>query len=421
VKSLLEINQAKEILSKYLISQRGGTVAGYEKNVKLDNIPKIDFGKLKDASNAIGKYSKVIYEGIMIPLVKSDVLAARTSWLSFYRKYLTDNKVDFKGWETEGKTPNESAAAYAEHMVSRLQNPNDATAMANLYKEGGKGFGTILKNIVLPFSTFQVNQRMRMTSDVKKIMFGTGEARVEAVKSLAGAIVEQAIFNSIKTYIIATAVTSGANAILSMYGIDTQITEKDKLKKFISNVANDTFLSGLGSQVPYWSIKGFNSIYSAATGDKNKLIYQYEPKEGAANYGAFGTYGVLLQSIASMYEQTGYLDGKADMVIKGGTPDKYVTKEVELSPEEKNIVYTSFLVDALGLAGVSDADVLRMNTKVKYAMQRYFSEKYGGNYKLNIFTKPKAEKEKEKSSGSGGELKGGIGGGNIGGKLKGGF
>lgn len=384
---------AKELMSKHLISQRGGTQAGYDRGVQLTRIPRIELNNIRDVANKTGEVSKAIYDGTMKALTTSDVAAARVAWLSYYKKYLVENKIEFKDWKTENEKPNESAAAYAEHMVSRTQNPNDATAMARLYQEGGKGFGQVIKNIVLPFSTFQVNQRMRMTSDVKKILYGSSEVKAEAVKSLVGTIVEQAVFNSIKTYIIGAGVTAGANAILSAYGFDEQVSTGDQEKKFISNTLNDTFLSGFGSAAPKMVNKGANSIYSAITNDNNKLLYTYEPKEGTTDWGAWGVYGVTFGAISDMYNRVGLLDGKADMVTKGGLKGTEETQEVEMSQQEQNMAITNFIVDALGLVGVSDADLLRMNSKLKFVLDSEMKKKYGGETSIKIYSKPKKSKQ----------------------------
>ena len=399
-KSVVDLfnSDANDLMSKYLISQRGGTKAGYDRGVQLTKIPKIDFNNIRETASKLGEVSKSVYDATMLALTKSDVAAAKAAWMSYYKKYLVDNKIDFESWAIEKSQPNESAASYAEHMVSRSQNPNDATAMARLYQEGGRGFGQVLKNIVLPFSTFQVNQRMRMTSDVKKILYGSAENKAAAVKSLMGAIVEQAVFNAIKTYIIGTGITAGANALLAAYGIDEELQDSGKEKKFISNTLNDVFLSGFGSAVPKLVIKGANSIYSAATNDSKALLYSYEPKEGNPNFGAWGVYGVPMGAVYDMYNRIGMLDGTADMVTKGGLSGREETTEVELSPEEKSMVMTNFIVDALGLVGVSDADVLRLNGKLKYALDNQMKKKYGKATTIKIYSKPKSGTTKKESS-----------------------
>ena len=121
-----------------------------------------------------------------------------------YLKNNTDRNISSIDWQNEHKNPNQDAAAYAEQMVSRLQNANDSSSMADAFKDTNTA-KRVLKNMALPYSTFAVNQRARMTSDLQKIIHGSIDGREDALKSLSATIVEQAVFNGIKLYVLKNA------------------------------------------------------------------------------------------------------------------------------------------------------------------------------------------------------------------------
>ena len=181
--------------------------------------------------------------------------------------------------------------------------------------------------------------------------------------------------------------------------------DKNKDKKFVSNTLNDTFLSGFGSVAPRLVMQGANSIFSSITNDKDTFLYVYEPKEGQQDWSAWGVYGVTAGALNDLYNRVGSLDGTTDLVTKGGIESKYEKREVELTPEETSLIRTSFIVDALGLIGVSDADLLRMNQKIKLQMDRNMQKKYGGETSIQIYKSgekaeeydPKLKERREKA------------------------
>ena len=79
--------------------------------------------------------------------------------------------------------------------------------MADAFKNTNT-YAKVFKNLFMPYSTFAVNQRARMTSDMQKIIHGSIDGRAEAFKSLIATISEQAVFNSFKIYVLANGAQS---------------------------------------------------------------------------------------------------------------------------------------------------------------------------------------------------------------------
>lgn len=395
------------LFKKYAIGLRGDTQGGLNREVTLNEIAGANYGNYWDnATTKIKGKSERIADFIMSALTKSDVSVARTSWLAYYMQNLKDQGIDINtiDWKTEHEHANERAAAYAEQQVSRTQNPNDTSSLAPFYRDS-RGASGFFKNLVLPFSTFSVNSRVRMTNDVQKIL--NGGKSDEAYRSLAGTLAETIAFNAIKVYLIAALTTAGARDIASMFGMWGDGDDKDaenkadlnisiagndinmssNTKKVIANSASDFFFSGLGSLTQTKMNEGINALYNIAAvesfkdGTINKypsLFYSKSPTDPTPDYNSYGLYGILASKIAGMknsarYSLTGTYPG-----VNINSQDETVT----LTPEERKLYSISFVIDALGIAGISDADLLVLNQRLKSISDKKLAEKYGVQDKL---------------------------------------
>ncbi|MFT3946157.1 MAG: hypothetical protein QM763_04205 [Agriterribacter sp.] len=395
------------LFKNYSIGLRGDTKAGLSREVTLNEIASAQFGNLWDnASTQIIEKGKKITHFIMSALTKSDVSVARTSWLAYYMQSLKDQGIDFKNidWKTEHEHPNEIAAAYAEQQVSRTQNPNDTSSLAPFYRES-RGASAFFKNLVLPFSTFSVNSRVRLTNDVQKILYGGN--KTEAFKSLAGTMAETVAFNAIKIYLISYLTTAGARGIASMYGMwgddddesadnkaelninvaGTDLSVSANTKKLIANSASDFFFSGLGSLTQAKMNEGINLLYKASAvesykdGTVNKfpsLFYSKSLTDPTPDYSGYGLYGILASKVAAMKNSARYSLTGSYAGVNPFRQDETVT----LTPEEQELYTISFIIDAFGVAGISDADLLTLNQKLKWIADKKLADKYGVQDKL---------------------------------------
>lgn len=410
------------------IATRGGAKAGYNHDADVAAIERSITANnfRRNTKEVLGKVAKIA-EASMSALVKSDVSVARTSWLAYYMQDLKRQGTDLStvDWKKAHESFNEEAAAYAEQMVSRSQNPNNNTELATYYRDV-KGLGSVLKNLLLPFSSFSTNQRVRMTNDVQKLFKG-GE-KAEAARSLAATALETGVFNAIKIYFLAGMLTTPASrALAALFGMwddddekkaddyesidikigDSTFNVSDKQKRLAANVMNDYFFSGLGGSVQQASQKGMNWIYSNMASEeypnggnpkKNpELFYVFD--ESKNPYAAWGMYGILpaqFESLKKNAEEA--IIGQADNVIDGGMGEKVVTEKKDITSQERQAAVLNFLINSFAMFGVGDAEVTNINRKMGAIMEKKMKARYGGENILKITSKGKGEQQSSESN-----------------------
>jgi len=131
-------------------------------------------------------------------LSKPDVFIAKSSFISYYKQYLSNNNQSTDiDWATHNV--NQAAADYAMLMVDRQQNVSDA-------KMAGKAFSSqnsttkVMRKIFLPFASFSLNQKSRMVSDIKVLGINSGASKQDkiiAARSLLSLPLEMALYQSI--------------------------------------------------------------------------------------------------------------------------------------------------------------------------------------------------------------------------------
>lgn len=420
----LGISNKIQLFDQSSIAVRGGAKAGYNHDADVAAIERSVSGNnlIRNTREALSGLTKIA-ETSMSALVNSDVSVARTSWLAYYMQDLKRQGQDISTieWDKAHESFNPEAAAYAEQMVSRSQNPNNNTELGALYRDT-KGGSMVLKNMLLPFSSFSVNQRVRMTNDMQKLLRG-GE-KAEAARSLAATAIETGVFNAIKIYALGTLTTMGARALASMFGFwDDEDEEKskayeeveikigesslnvtDKQKRLAGNMMSDYFFSGMGGMTQQAIQKGMNFIYSnIATenypnaGKETKspnLFYILDPVKQDAQWSDWGMYGITpAQYINATKNAEEAILGTTDQVVKGGMGEKVETETVDITSDEQNMAMLNFVINSFALFGVGDAEVTNMNRKMGSIMEKKMKERYGGENTLIISSKGKGQSE----------------------------
>ena len=108
--------------SGYAIANRGissqSTIESVNKSLK--EAKKSTLGKLgRFVENASDFWLETF-------LVNPDVAIARVSWISYYQKYLKNQKIDTKNIDWSTHKLNKEAANYAQQQVDRQQNVSDS-------------------------------------------------------------------------------------------------------------------------------------------------------------------------------------------------------------------------------------------------------------------------------------------------------
>jgi ribosomal protein S18 acetylase RimI-like enzyme len=163
-------------------------------------------------------------------LSNPDVFIARSGFQSYYLQYMGNRSID---WATH--TPNQDALNYAQAMVDRQQNISDPM-LGGEFLTSEEGMKRMAKKILFPFSSFGLNQKARLNSDLINIGSKTtsAEDRKIAVKSAFATIAEMVAYRAISVgigygfYKAAEAIITGA------IGDDDDDDEENNKKWFLS-------------------------------------------------------------------------------------------------------------------------------------------------------------------------------------------
>ena len=131
-------------------------------------------------------------------LSKPDIFIAKSSFISYYKQYLSNNNQSTNiDWATHNV--NQDAADYAMLMVDRQQNVSDAKMAGKIFNSQNSTT-KIMRKLFLPFASFSLNQKSRMVSDIKVLGINSGASKqdkVIAARSLLSLPLEMLLYQSI--------------------------------------------------------------------------------------------------------------------------------------------------------------------------------------------------------------------------------
>jgi hypothetical protein len=145
-------------------------------------------------------------------LVSTDKFVARAAFKTYYMKYLLENGKDLKV-DLDGDM-DEQAKAYAMTMVSKQQGESDADMQSRLYTNNNAYFKSLIR-LLMPLSSFVMNKKASMASDISILRSKTATAEDKAIstKSLLSSIIETATYTATSVAIRALAYDVAARAI----------------------------------------------------------------------------------------------------------------------------------------------------------------------------------------------------------------
>jgi hypothetical protein len=191
----------------------------------IDSTIEKNVGKRQTAVRALENLSQIYVKAF---ISKPDVWAARSSFITYYQKYLRDNKmntdIDWKDHKW-----NQDAMDYAQMMVDRQQNISDDKLAGKLLSSSKPG-AAIFRKVMLPFATFILNQKSRMYNDFITF-FGSGvsfQDRIKAGRSIVGLAGEMITYHAL-AYIIRTMVYDNMAELYA--GVDD---EEEKDRRFLN-------------------------------------------------------------------------------------------------------------------------------------------------------------------------------------------
>ena len=131
-------------------------------------------------------------------LSKPDLWIAYSSFISYYKQYLSDNNQSTDiDWATHNV--NQDAADYAMWMVNRQQNVSDTKTQGKIFTSTNS-YTKVGRKMLLPFASFSLNQKSRMISDIKTLGIYSGASkqdRIIAARSLFSLPFEMALYQGI--------------------------------------------------------------------------------------------------------------------------------------------------------------------------------------------------------------------------------
>ena len=325
--------------------------------------------------DGVAEFSNAALE---LTLKNPDIYAARASWISFYLSELKKQgiKPSSISWSTHKL--NKQAADYAQSMVDSQQNISDTDMQGEIL--ASKQPGTVfLRRALLPLMTFTLNQKTRIWADIRTIgnEVSSKEDKLEAKKSLAGALVELTAFSAI-SFGVKELLYMTAQAI---FGVEEDDEEEEKKKRIMrqsastaQNFLRDFFIPPL----PGLDIvaSGGVNILLDKTGmsekipqkwfeiEDEKVRFNLYDKQNQGYLEMLGTQGIAAEKALE-------LAGYYDMAIDGKFTDEYKENNVEkqILEEDRKAAALNALVMSGYYGGLLPSDIAYVvgiiNKKIK--------------------------------------------------------
>jgi hypothetical protein len=171
---------------------------------------------------------------------------------------------------------------------------------------------------------------------------------------------------------------------------------------------SDFLFGGMGSITQRIANDGLNALYGLSVIEESggkvkenpKLFYTYDPTDfGKPDFSSWGMYGILPSQLHDLWESMSIpLTGETDYYAKGGVSGKSLPVKKEVTPEERMAHTTAFIVDALAIIGLSDADLSAINNKFQSILKKKMQERYGGETNMKIIKGASGSSKKGKTS-----------------------
>ena len=302
-------------------------------------------------------------------LVKPDIGIARISFITFYKKRLSDKGVNVEGIDWKTHKADKEALAYAEAQVDLQQNISSAEMFGEFFKSKNFAVNSFRK-LILPFASFAMNLKFRIWTNTTTLLSRTANAdeKKRAALSLAGAMAEIGVFHTVGSII---------SMALSSIGYDD---DERKRKQRVNNIikgrkgnALADLLSPIPSQlVDAQVLRGVNKAYQLVTKEEEKIFFDAETTP-AEIMDVTGQIGITYEKMAELVEMYNLTYGDGEFTDKWGNKKK-ISKDAQ---EELKIMLFPFTMYNLGIFPVEFGTVSRY--KLKAAKQTGKTKKQRSN------------------------------------------
>jgi GNAT superfamily N-acetyltransferase len=336
---------------------------GAESQAQIESINKlIEKASKSNAEKAIGYIEKANRMWLDLFLVKPDIFIARASWMTYYEKSLKQQGIDISGIDYDTHEINDKAADFAQRMVDRQQNISDADLGGKLFTSKNEWMQGVTK-MLMPFSSFRMNQSARLGSDIAVITDKTAtmEDKKIAAASLSGFGVELITFR-----IISAAISFYIGSlVMSAMGKDED--EEEKKKRLLSTVKGQFTgsVTDVLSPIPIldkeiqYALKPISEVVSEASG-LPLSIYGPMKMDFISN---LGTFGIAAQRASQLYDIN-------KLAITGKYTDDYGNQKTISSEDQSTLKWliVPAVMTNIGLAPSEMNTVL--NNAVKYSKKK---------------------------------------------------
>jgi hypothetical protein len=377
VSGITQYREASQLFDHYSIGARenrlGGVDRGTSKHFTLEGAEKSFYKGL----DHVRKFSDKVGRKSLWFLTKADTYAAKTTWLGYYLQSLQEqgvSKADVSQEHTLQHDPRrQQAAAYAETMVGETQVPSNPATLAQISRNDAGAGWNIAKNIMLPFSTYNINAKYRYIQNMSRMLSNFNK---ETSAAVAGDLAEVA------SYI---AMTSGVVALLwkpMLKGIIEKITgseppdrdeeriERNRDKGIISLAINQISPTsiGPGELVTAIAANRLTYIYNQVKNGEEKTYGEWKRETGGLVYDQDEfDYGLISLGFEPYSEAIS--NGVDQVNIWQGKPITYepfagVESKAESNDQIQAVLALKALMDAGQMIGLTEADLYREVVKV---------------------------------------------------------
>lgn len=384
-----------ELVEQFLSARgdlQGGVIQSYQNmsiaernsmNALAETIASETGQKIRDVQNAL-----------FYSLRKGDTDAAKATWLAYYKKYLRKRGVDITkiDWSTEHEKLGSdelkrSAASYAQQNVEETQIATDESRESLLYSKEAKEHVKIFKDILLPYSRFVIQAKMRMIIDgsnlIRATRTGDKQGAKDALSSLAGSFAEQVTFHGINYFILKPILFSGVAVLRDLLGFDDEEEKYDwdfKWTQMKSKLAGDMNPFVLGSFMENAQIEALNWIAYVTDKDASEFdnqedfessLFDYDEKKKWYRYGDKAGFDILDTNLGvyqgafdtwAQLAETGELAFGENPEVEGFYGNK---QDVYLDKKQEKFMKAMFVVEALASFGLFEAEAYRAMKKIQ--------------------------------------------------------
>lgn len=402
---------SKLINSSTLLSRglrMGGTDRGTSEAYKIGKGATKKFYKLLETSRVtLDKNSR----RFLTALVRTDVANAKVAFLAYYMQDLKKQGVPIDlttEYQKQDDPTRQRAMAYAENMVEQSQTASNPAALSDFQSQSQSKGWEFVKNVFLPFSTFDADFKARMVNEVSALRRSPSK---ETSIKLAGTIGEALTFAMVSGWWLYWYKQGIKKLIETLTGVDApEKTEEEHDKSIkqrvitsLANSINPLAIGTIPQEAQQTAINQLGFILDNPDNlSKKEWMKQraltFEPRD-ASFLKQLGGYSAGIEPIFETVDLAPKIFGSAL-----GKPIKVVDsygneKMVQLNSDQEKILYLKFIVESLTLAGATEADIANA-VRTIYREQLRAADKVDEAPKsksssLKLKTKPKTLKLKK--------------------------